>query len=175
MQLLMVLYLIAACSIVPLYMNKGYFELGEAKASCFIAVSLCFFALYFLAYLNKNKDRTAYAPVKKPAPMKVPELCLFGTLLSGILSFVFSVDKKTAFMGMEGWRCGFLSLLIMALLAILFSRIEKMPGWTVALALIVPAFEFALGIMNRFGIFIFSYLRLTILKVYLMWFSNQND
>ncbi|MCR5556246.1 MAG: hypothetical protein K6F75_01625 [Butyrivibrio sp.] len=157
MQLLMVLYLIAVCSIVPLYMNRGYYELGEAKASCFIAVSLCFFALYFLALLSKNKDRTAYAPVKKPEPMQTPELCLYGTLLSGFLSFAFSVDKRTAFLGMEGWRCGFLSLLLMFFAAIVFSRLEKMPVWVAGLILLVPFFEFVLGITNRFGISIMSF------------------
>ncbi len=156
MQILMVLYLIVMCSIIPLYMKKGYYELGEAKAICYIAVSLCFFALFLLAIWCGSKKKMDAAK-KWDTDLTPTELCLYATMLSGLVSFIFSVDKKTAFLGFEGWRNGFLMLLLMTFFGIAYSRFEKMPRWSVALCMLVPAYEFLLGILNRFGIYTNSY------------------
>ena len=157
MQLLMVLYLVAVCSIIPLYMNKGYYELGEAKALCYIAVSLCFFALFSLGYINRTKVKENASHEEKQELMPTgTELCLYATMLSGTFSFVFSSYKKTAFLGIEGWRNGLLSLFLMVFFSLAFSRFERMPRWAIAAAMVVPAFEFLLGILNRFGVYTHS-------------------
>ena len=173
MQLLMVLYLIVMCSIIPLYMNKGYYELGEAKAICYIAVSLCFFALFSLVYINRNKGKEKNASEGKRDYTPIgTELCLYATLLSGIVSFVFSSYRKTAFLGIEGWRNGLLSLFLMVFFSLAFSRFERMPRWAIAAAMLVPAFEFLLGILNRFGICTYSFGRTS--SGYLATIGNIN-
>lgn len=151
MQLLIMLYLLAVCSIIPLYMKQGYYGLGEAKGICYLALSLCFFALFITCFLISR--RKANSVKHGTRPVSVMQLCLFVTVLSGAVSFIFSVDKKTAFWGIEGWRCGFLSLFLMAFFGLILSNISTLPVWGICLMLLVPGLEFVLGIMNRFGIY----------------------
>ncbi len=154
MQLLMMLYLVAMCSIIPLYMKQGYYELGEAKGICYIAVSLCFFMLFIFVYIISIRKKAAPALPKTEFTGASPiKLCLYATILSGIISFIFSADKKTAFWGIEGWRNGFLSLLLMVVFSLILSNLKRLPVWFICLAMLVPAFEFVLGIINRFGIY----------------------
>ena len=143
------LYIILMCSILPLYMKSGYYKLGEAKALCYIAVSLCFFVLYLprsIKQIRKNKADNTYG--------RIQLIFLMGNIASALVSLLFSVDKKTAFWGFEGWRCGFLTFLLMLFFCFVFSQadIRDIPKAAVYAILFVPATEFFLGILGRLGV-----------------------
>ena len=161
MQYLSYIYLIMLCSILPLYMKSGYYELGEAKAGCYIAVSLCFFVLISAvktaSYVRKLK--AGEAPIARAVSrslakddFSLPRFFICGVIFSSFLSFIFSVDKKTAFFGFEGWRNGLLAMLLSVFFLIVFVGYSYDKKWTVMTALIVPALEFCLGILDRMGI-----------------------
>ena len=148
-------YLIILCSVLPLYMKNGYYELGEAKATCYIAISLIFFLI--LTVMGRiTEKRTNDNTHKVSEHSSITEFFLYATFFSCMLSFVFSVDKKMAFMGFEGWRTGLLSYLLAIFFCIVFSgirQVKKLPKPVIYLSLLVPFIEFILGIINRFGIY----------------------
>ena len=160
MQYISYIYLIMLCSILPLYMKSGYYELGEAKADCYIAVSLCFFVLISavkgVAYINGKRAGAVSSSRKtsfERSDMFLPRFFACGTVFSSVLSFVFSVDKRTAFFGVEGWRNGLLLMLLSVFFMVVFVGYSYDKKWTIMTVLIVPGLEFALGILGRMGIY----------------------
>ena len=142
-------YLIIICTFLPLYMKDGYYELGEAKGIMFMTLSLVFaILLIFMEIKNRTYD------------LHIPDLldyALMVCLFSNILSLFFSYDKAVSFWGLSGWRCGFLSIFCM-LLFYFFIKNEKeelFNGYILTALLIVPCFEFILGILGRFRITFF--------------------
>ena len=146
MQILYTIYLILICTVLPIYMKDGYYELGEAKAICYILISAPFAALLLLKGSSEagSKERTII----------VPEFFLYGTAFSMLISFVFSIDKKIALLGFEGWRNGLLVSAIAIVFSILLSQKEyKVDGRVLAVLMIVPFLEAILSILNRFSVF----------------------
>ena len=151
MQVLYTIYLILICTVLPIYMKDGYYELGEAKAICYLMISAPFAALLLL---NLVFARDGKAESKAHSKITVPEFFLYGTVFSMIISYVFSTDKKIALLGFEGWRNGLLVSAIAILFCILFSQKEyRIDGRVLAFLLLVPFLEAVLSIINRFSIF----------------------
>ncbi len=152
MQYLSYIYLIMLCSILPLYMKSGYYELGEAKAGCYLTVSLCFFVLIgALEFFKRAKNKRQVLNISN-----YPLFFACGLFLSSLLSFVFSVDKKTAFFGYVGWRNGLLTTLLYLAFMVIFTGYSYDKKWTILTALIVPTLEFILGIADRLGGYFFE-------------------
>ncbi len=139
-------YLITICTVLPLYMKDGYYKLGESKGIAYMAISVVF-ALLFLLSERKN-----LFVKKKESSYFTYAIGLF--LFSNILTFVSSIDKKTGFLGIEGWRCGFFSVFLMTFFLVIFFlyREERKNNYILAAILIVPFLEAVLGILGRFGI-----------------------
>ena len=150
MQLLTVVYIIAMCSVLPLFMQSGYYKLGEAKALCYLLMSLCFFVPFIPLLIKEYKERDLTA--KKE--LSLTYLFFYGTVISSLLSFVFSVDKKTALFGFEGWRNGLLTYLAMLFFCFICTKLRTIPQWGVVAVFIIPAIEFLLGIMDRIGVYL---------------------
>ncbi len=142
-------YLILICSVLPLYMREGYFELGEAKGLCYMALSALFVPLFLI-----------FSAKKLMAPGRLPDYMaytLMGYLFSNLLSFMFSVDKKTAFLGLEGWRSGLITLLLIVFFFYVFyEKEESLNVYVLSAALITPFMECVLAILNRIGIYPFD-------------------
>ena len=138
-------YLILICTVLPLYMKDGYYMLGEAKGITFIILS-CVFVLGFLILQNRNLP----AVFKPTSPVDYAVLTF---LFSNIITLIFSTDKKVSLLGLEGWRMGFLPLLLMALCFYGFKEWTKINKFILAAGLVTPLLEFILGILNRFGIY----------------------
>lgn len=139
-------YLILICTFLPLYMKEGYFELGEAKGIAFLIISGIFAVLFLLI---KNK--------KIPSMFKATELidlAALAFLFSNVISFAFSIDKKVSFLGLKGWRTGLLSVVLLFTVYLCYMELEEINSLLVIAALITPCFEFIVGILNRFGIYI---------------------
>ena len=126
-------------------MKNGYFELGEAKGVLYMGISLVF-ALLVVAVNRKElltwrlgSGLTSYAAM--------------AFLFSNVISFICSRNKAESFLGLPGWREGFLTLFLMLFICAAFSREKVFNKYIVAAILITPAFEFALGILGRFRIY----------------------
>lgn len=141
-------YLIIICTILPLFMAHGYFELGESKAIAYIVVSLIF-ALLFLLVQNRDFFKTG-----KLSPLL--SYALLAYLFSNIITFIYSVDKKVSFLGLSGWRNGLLTTLLCLFFFYVFYEEEKVSCYILAAVLITPFLESILAILNRFDVYPFE-------------------
>lgn len=149
------LFIFTLVTILPLYMADGYYELGEEKAKMYgwiitggMVLTVPF--LIILLYLKLNGSWK----IRKVLPKRdmIFILCLLISV-EILISYSISIDRKTALLGMEGWRNGLLvqlSYIAVFLLIRFFSEkteINLITG-------IPTAFAVALmGIFNRFGLF----------------------
>ncbi|RKM58876.1 hypothetical protein D6855_12015 [Butyrivibrio sp. CB08] len=141
-------YLIIISAVLPLYMERGYYQLGERKGIAFMVIGL-FFALLFLLVQNRKFIQTD----KLPSHLSYG-LCVF--LFSNILTFIYSMDKKISFLGLSGWRFGLVSILLMVFFFYVFYDGEKISGYVLAAVMITPFLEAILSIANRFSIYPFE-------------------
>ena len=158
-QLIAYIYLIMICSFLPMYMRTGYYELGEAKAWCYYFISIAFIIIIPIADFFYHKRKISdykdiiIGKIKKERELTYTQIFLLATLFSCILSFVFSIDKRTAFFGYEGWRCGLLTMLFILFYCHIYSRFSKLNMYMLYLCLVVPFLEFGHGVLNRMGIY----------------------
>ena len=153
MELLYLLYMLLLCGFLPLYMNAGYYELGEAKALCYLVISIPFVIILLIRELVRYRKEAGEEG--KAPDNNIDKFFLYGTLFSCFISWIFSVDKKVAFFGYEGWRNGLLTTLVAISFCIFISKSGFFKSQILALFLLVPFFEFALSILNRMSIFPF--------------------
>ncbi len=136
------IYLILICTVLPLYMKQGYYMLGEAKGLAFLIISIVLLTPVLLINICKKSWHIT--------------LLLGANIFSNIVTVFFSVDKKTAFLGIEGWRTGFLTILIMILACHFFIEGNLFNNYILAALFITPFLSFILGIINRFRIYPFE-------------------
>ena len=129
-------------------MKQGYFMLGESKGIFYMGVSAAF-ALVLILVENKR----LFAGIRSEDFFTYGFLAF---LFSNILSFLFSIDKTVSFFGLEGWRGGFLTVLLMLFFGFMVSRQERFNKYILAALLVTPAFEFVLGILGRFRVYPFE-------------------
>ena len=135
-------------------MKEGYYMLGEHKGILYLGISSAF-ALLLILFENK---RLFSGAVKEG----IVSYAGFAFLFSNVLSFLFSVKKSVSFFGLEGWRGGFLTVLLMLFFVLVLSFSEHFSKYMIAALLITPALEFVLGILGRF-------------RIYPVQISNQNN
>ena len=128
--------------------------LGESKGLLYLGVSAAF-ALVLVLFERKKLlsgiDKESFA-----------FFGLMAFLFSNIISFVFSINKSVSFFGLEGWRGGFLTVILMLFFTLVLSSSEPFSKYILAALLITPALEFVLGILGRF-------------RIYPVQIANQNN
>ena len=135
------IHVIMLCSILPLYMEQGYYELGEAKGIMYMLIGGAFIlASSFLVGLNKKSEG-------------VHDILLRALLLTNLVTLLFSCDIKTSFLGLEGWRVGFLTTAIMILDCYFLAKGLYVDEYVLAAVFITPFLIFVIGILGRFGIY----------------------
>ena len=143
MQLILECYLFLMCSVLPLYMKNGYYELGEAKFAIYRALSLGAGVLLIPFFVSGKRRRQWKAADIAAA--------IYGIL--AVVSFVLASDHKTALWGTEGWRMGALTqlMMLMFLFAFRFYFCSSIRMWEICTpgAFLV----FGLGLLNRFDIY----------------------
>ena len=130
-------------------MREGYFELGEAKGICYMILSAVS-AVLFLIF----SGRKLISPGRIPGDMLY---CLMAVVFSNMVSFFFSVDKKIAFFGLEGWRNGLSTVLLVLFFFYAYYDKENAPNkYILAAVMITPFLECVLAILHRIGIYPFE-------------------
>lgn len=135
------IHVIMLCSILPLYMEQGYYELGEAKGIMYMLIGGAFIlASSFLVGLNKKSEG-------------VHDILLRALLLTNLVTLLFSCNIKTSFLGLEGWRVGFLTTAIMILDCYFLAKGLYVDEYVLAAVFITPFLIFVIGVLGRFGIY----------------------
>ena len=138
-------YLILICTVLPLYMPTGYYALGEAKGRCYMVLSFVFALIFIVTGFKK-----LFTKGRIPAALSIAALAF---LFSNLVTLIFAVDRKVAFFGLEGWRCGFLSIFLMLFMFYVYYEKEDKPTFPVMMVLMVtPLVECVLAILYRIGI-----------------------
>lgn len=128
-------------------MKDGYFLLGEAKGVAYILITAAFAILCTISALIGKKKIKDKLLSRRIFPV------MAGFLLTNLITFLFSEDKTVSFFGLSGWRCGFLTVLLMIFTFFALSLFAEYNRIVVRAALVAPAAIFVWGILNRCGIY----------------------
>lgn len=153
-------YLLLIFGIYPLYMNRGYVDIGEAKYHFFIYSSLA--ALLILGLIGgAGAVQIMYRRLKAGEPylihwerVSVTDLFVMLYATEIFVSYAFSDYRKEALWGTEGWYMGTILLLTLCGLYFLISRLWEggRAIWYAAAA--ASGIVFLLGISDRFSLYL---------------------
>lgn len=131
-------------------MPEGYSNLGEAKFTLFRNFSVVWIPAGFLCFFMHvliTRDKMHW---KRNLP-------LFFCILSLVLSYLFSVNKEEALWGTNGWRMGFLTLLICYAASFLFAECGKKTlfsqGFIETAIFAVPFIVIVNALCNTFSVY----------------------
>ena len=102
-NLLVTAYLLLLFVAYPFYMKEGYVEIGRAKYSFWIRISLSTAAVLLLFFVIRLIRELKEKSLQLQAT-DISILVFAGTLL---LTLALAVDRKEALFGTEGWNMGF--------------------------------------------------------------------
>ena len=143
---------------IPLYNKLSYAKIGTEKREFFTAfltyfdrVLLVFLLIQLILHII-GIVKTSGFHLKAIKTYSLTDLFVAGYFLSVLISYAFSDYRDTAAIGSSSWSMGALMQLSLAGGYFLISRFWKKRLWIPFLMLPVSAILFALGYLNRFGI-----------------------
>lgn len=149
-NLLVTAYLLLLFVVYPFYMEEGYVEIGKAKYSFWIRISLSVTAVLLIFFvillIRELKEKSLHLRATD-----VSILVFAGTLF---ITFLLAVDRKEALFGTEGWNMGFALYGVLCLLYLMIRLLWKPDKWIIYLALSASGGIFLLGILDRFSIYL---------------------
>ncbi len=157
-------YMLLVIVVLPFYNQQGYTYIGTEKAYFFQKISVCsayiilpIAMLYLICFgvecFKKCPTEKKAVFWKKALRLSVTDIfaLLYGVSL--MLSYACSAYKEDALWGATGWFMGLLPQLILLGIYFAISRFWVHKKWMVLLFLPVSLGIFALGYLNRFGIY----------------------
>lgn len=117
--LILNVYLIALCTLVPLYMPEGYLALGEHKFMLFRVLTIAALVPCVLLMLFDSAKEDAKEDARETA---VFDRLLFASALAQALCLLFSKDRALSLFGLDGWRDGFFFEAALLLAAYFFAH-----------------------------------------------------
>lgn len=152
-------YFVIIFGIYPFYMKNGYVEIGEGKYRFFIYVSIAALILLgilgtFCALQCMFQSRKEEKKHKFAWNISLEDMLLVLFMAVIVFSTGFSVDKKQAVHGAEGWRMGAVFWLVLSCLYLLLSRLWKAGKWMYCFAALSAGVVFFLGICDRFSLYL---------------------
>lgn len=152
-----VLFFYWATIVVPLYLQRQYFNVVQAKCWCVnfgAVVTLGVTLLY--ALWNGGEDARQEGPERRRLPLDLPELALLGLGLTAAVSSLRSDDPLYSFLGGDGAGVGALLWLNLALLALLLRRCLRYRQWMWLPMMAVNLLVFGLCVPHSMGVDVFG-------------------
>lgn len=151
-----VLYMVLLIAVMPFYSTEGFARIGTDKAVFFTktAVYLGGIAAFAAAcYGIVWVVRCFQGKAAQRLLLSVTDVFagLYGICL--VISYACSDYKESVLWGASGWYMGLWTQLLLIGSYFLISRFGRLHKWLFYLMLPVSGIVFALGILNRFGIF----------------------
>ena len=147
-------YFLVMAVIYPFYAPGGYTRIGEVKYEFFRNVSLITLAVtagIILLSIAVRRDREWI--IRNYRRMSVTDWFVYGYFVAVMLSYLCSAYKEDALWGVEGWRMGIMTQMILVSLYFVFSRYYHCGmGWT-GIWILAAAGVFVLGICNRYSVY----------------------
>lgn len=150
------IYMFLVIAVLPFYHQEGFLHIGTDKANFLKQLNvnamrflLPVLAVYLLfGWLEQRKE---HKRAKWDLSVTDKFALLYGAML--IVSYMGSAYRETALWGADGWFLGLLPQLFWIGVYFLVSRFWEVRKWMFVLFAIVSAAVFALGYLNRFGIY----------------------
>lgn len=139
-SLLLDFYLIAVSFGLSLYRKSGYSDLGEAKFTFFQIITLI--AVFAMILFWKK--------IPLPKPDRIDKALIF-LGISQLVSFLFSIDRRTSLWGIEGWRTGLLTNLLMTCFLIMFRHFHRNNRYTFPILIGGSVIPIGLAVLKFFG------------------------
>ncbi len=173
LNLIICVYMLLILVGLPFYNEEGFVHIGTDKATFFKQSGLktgmflvpvfmvCVVLKVILYWKEQNKGRRKALNLSRMweycrEKLSVTDWCVLTYGVSVILSYLFSDFKEAALWGADGWFMGMIPQLMLVAVYFLVSRAWIKRRWMVLLIFPVSAVVFALGFLNRFGIYPFD-------------------
>lgn len=140
--------------IIPLYYERAYFNILQAKGHIYIAGAvIVILYLVFSLFILKNKDLLTYV-LKKKWDITSYSIVVFGVLAT--ISSLFSGDFLVSFWGIQGWCVGGFAFLSFSIIYIVLASYLELGQnmWLPVIA--VNSVIFIIGIFHSAGIDVLS-------------------
>lgn len=140
------LYILFMFSLLPLYMKTGYRDLGEHKYSLFIFISIVGIIMSVVSGIIFRKG------LLRKLSLTDAFVLLF--LTATTVSFFISDYTDKALLGVEGWRMGYITYLIMCLSYFVVSRLGNTKKYLFVAGVVISAITYLLAVFDRFSIYL---------------------
>lgn len=167
------IYLILILLVLPFYCEEGFIHIGTAKSVFFrqwsarmgrvifpvLVLYLIAAAIFFVIkndiFVRKDAMRRAVRSAWKNWRLRwsVTDsfVALYGVSLT--LSYWCTLNREEAWMGRQGWYMGFFPQMTLVVTYFLVTRLWRQQKWLLTAVLPASGAVFALGVVNRFGIY----------------------
>lgn len=134
------LYLIMMAFIIPLYMKDFYSGLGEAKFSAFRLISMVTLILLIIFWKGKvclNPD--------------IVDISMMILAAQQTISFAFSINRGVSFWGLDGWRNGFFTIILVIFFLLIFRHHYQVHSYSYLIFVWGSLIPIGLAVMKCFG------------------------
>ncbi len=159
-------YMVLVIAVMPFYFSDGYARIGTDKYEFFYQVStgvgilmlpVLLFYLGMTGYIYFVKEKGRHQEFEIFEKLSLTDRFALGYGVVVILSYLASEYREmtpygSALKGATGWYMGLITQLIFVGIYFLVSRFWKANKWMPSLFLVVAPVVFALGYVNRFGV-----------------------
>lgn len=158
------IYLLLLIIVWPFYFTRGYDLIGTDKSvfyrtvsivAAWIMIPLLTVKLIIHSFLFSQESKGCRAERRKTFLKGISVTDRFALIYGAalVLSYLFSDYKSSVLWGAGGWFLGLIPQLLFLALYFLYSRMWRRRLWMTGMILPVSAVVFALGYLNRFGVY----------------------
>lgn len=153
-------YVAALLVVFPLYMEKKYLNMGDAKYHFFLAVSIVMLAFLLVFWVQRIffNDKLDWRKYLRDVPRKLSatDWCVVTFGFVSVISCIFAHNMKYAVWGFPGWNMGVISQLIFVLIFLFVSRYFKWDTRIIEAAIVVGGIVYFIAVLQRFDLDIFG-------------------
>ena len=146
-------YVFAMLVIYPLYMEKKYLNMGDAKYHFFFYLGWTVMALLlvlFILYLCAHVDEDIFG--KYITHASSTDVAVMAFMMISFISFLFAQDKSMASVGYGGWYMGFASQLLFIFAYFFVSKFWDWNPLTIICAMFSGGIVYLIAVLQRFDI-----------------------
>lgn len=155
-SLLLMAYLFIVFCMYPLYMQRGYLDIGNDKYNFYRDITVGAFSLIvpFAAICTILRIRDKEIRLRNwYRGMSVTDWAVFAYGIGLIISFICSDYKAQALWGEDGWYMGIITQMMFVVSYFLVSRFWEFEAKILLGFMAAAAVVFGLGLLNRFSVF----------------------
>lgn len=152
------IYVCALLVIFPVYMEKKYLNMGDAKYHFFLYVSILMLGIliaFWIQYILMRKDELMKTRHNWYKALSSTDWCVLAFGLLSIISCIFAHNKDYAVWGFSGWNMGLVSQIIFVLIFLFVSRYYKWNPTILQCAIVVGGIVYLIAVLQRFDLDIF--------------------